>query len=77
MASERMPELEVVSSIFTSSSNTKSPYSFSVTKNVLGVLGTVIYLQWRHLQSLYSAEPVIFFKPLKVFPSNKFDPAFV
>src|SRR5436190_10029339 len=61
----------------TSSSSTKSPYSFSVTKKVFGVLGTVIPVIVP-LSITYSAFPVIFFHPLNVLPSNRFvQPLFI
>src|SRR5258705_12990608 len=66
-----MPELEVVSWIFTSSSKTKSPYSLSVTKNVLGEFGTVNPTM-APSSILYSAVPVIFFHPARVLPSKRF-----
>ena len=66
-----MPLLLVLSSIFTSNSKIKSPYSFSVTKNELGDC-TTVYPVIAPSSTLYKALPAACFQPLSVLPSNKF-----
>src|SRR5450755_3220550 len=65
-----MPELLLVSVIMTSTSKSKSPYSVSVQRKLLGELGT----EMPAITPLYISNwafPPCFFQPSNDFPSNR------
>src|SRR5450432_412713 len=64
-----MPELKLVSSIITSSSREKSPYSASVHKKLLGELGAETPMMVPR-KGWNVAFPVNCFHPVRVVPSN-------
>src|SRR5690606_35007242 len=66
-----IPELVSVPSNLISTSSIKSPYSFSVIKNELGV-PLVIVPTITPSSTVYGASPPTDFHPSSVLPSNRF-----